>query len=525
MKNYIKHLIWAFLGLALAVSSCKKDDTIPKPLIENSKTAFEIYTDESVSIEPKVTSEGESTYKWVEDEKEISKEPILVYTSKEVKEHTISLTVINDGGESKIDYTVNVKAIPLPTVEIPNKDGKVNAKIHSETTITPTIKSIRNVTYKWVLNEETLSTEKILKYTFKKEGTFNLKLIATNASGSTEKVIKVETSNYFANGVFVLNEGNMTSESGFVNFIYPNGSRIDYAYKNANSGTQLGNVIQDMWLANGKAYFVAQNGPEQITVANAQTLVKEKSYTKDGKLSWPTHIVVASNSRAYVRDNSGLHAVDISGEITPHKEVICKANKQIMDCIKGKVYVGGENIINIINPETDKVIKTIELDAKITSGIKEGKDQCIWVSTNNNSLYKINTTTDAIIKKYSIPTEFSMKAGFIPSNGLCASKQEDIVYWKSSSWGKAYLYKFDASTEKAELFIDFKKEYTDSNITYGEVAVHPVTGNIYIDLIKGYGADYLINFLYVIAPDKTLVQTHKNCTHFHTSCYFTEDFK
>lgn len=525
MKHCIKHLIWAFLGLALTMSSCKKDDTIPKPVITSSETEFEIYTDESVSIEPKVTSEGESTYRWIEDEKEISKEAILVYKSKEVKTHTISLTVINDGGESKIGYSVSVKAIPLPTITIPNKDGKIKAKLHSVTTITPTVKSIRDVTYKWILDKKTISTEKVLKYTFNKEGTFEIKFIATNIGGSTEKVIKIETSNYFGDGVFVLNEGNMTSENGFVNFIYPNGSRIDYAYKNANTETELGNVIQDMWLANGKAYFVAQNGPEQITIANAQTLVKEKAYTKDGKLDWPTHIVVANSSRAYVRDNGGLHAVDISGKITPNAEVICKANKQIMDYIKGKVYVAGDNIVNIINPETDKVIKTIELDAKITSGIKEGKDQCIWVSTNNNTLYKINTSTDAIIKKYSIPTEFSMKAGFIPSNGLCASKQEDIVYWKSSAWGKAYLYKFNASNEKSELFIDFKKEYTDSNITYGEVAIHPITGNIYIDLLKGYGMDFLVNFLYVIAPDKTLVQTHKNCTHFQTSCYFTEDFK
>lgn len=48
--------------------------------------------------------------------------------------------------------------------------------------------------------------------------------------------------------LFVLNEGNMTTENGSLTYITPEGYVIDDAYKAVN-GTELGNVAQDMAFA------------------------------------------------------------------------------------------------------------------------------------------------------------------------------------------------------------------------------------------------------------------------------------
>ena len=49
----------------------------------------------------------------------------------------------------------------------------------------------------------------------------------------------------------VLNEGNMTTENGSLDYITPEGYYVNDAYKRVN-GTELGNVAQDMCFYDGK---------------------------------------------------------------------------------------------------------------------------------------------------------------------------------------------------------------------------------------------------------------------------------
>ena len=125
-------------------------------------------------------------------------------------------------------------------------------------------------------------------------------------------------------GIFVLNEGNMTTENGSLTYITPDGFVIDDAYKAVN-GTELGNVCQDMAFDNGKIYIISQNGDENpvgttfendgmLVVLDAKTLKKEKSFSKSelSVLDWPTHIAVLDESHVYIRDNKGVYRFDVN---------------------------------------------------------------------------------------------------------------------------------------------------------------------------------------------------------------------
>lgn len=74
------------------------------------------------------------------------------------------------------------------------------------------------------------------------------------AVGEDGKEVRKEIDFYCLNsftdskGVFVLNEGNMTTENGSLTYITPEGYVIGDAYKKVN-GTELGNVAQDMAFA------------------------------------------------------------------------------------------------------------------------------------------------------------------------------------------------------------------------------------------------------------------------------------
>ena len=89
-----------------------------------------------------------------------------------------------------------------------------------------------------------------------------LKLTVAGAGEQTlSQSVKLYCLNNFDNpaGVFVLNEGNMTTENGSLTWISPEGYVLADAYKAVN-GTELGNVAQDMAFYGGKIYIISQNG-------------------------------------------------------------------------------------------------------------------------------------------------------------------------------------------------------------------------------------------------------------------------
>ena len=152
------------------------------------------------------------------------------------------------------------------------------------------------------------------------------------------------------NGVFVLNEGNMTTENGSLTYITPDGFVIDDAYKAVN-GTELGNVCQDMAFYNGKIYIISQNGDENavgtkfendgmLVVIDAKTLKKEKAFSKSelAGLDWPTHIAVLDESHVYIRDNKGIYRFDTNTKKLTFIDGSDGAPKSKFVVMDGKVY-------------------------------------------------------------------------------------------------------------------------------------------------------------------------------------------
>ena len=60
----------------------------------------------------------------------------------------------------------------------------------------------------------------------------------------------------------------MSSDNGSVIYITANGRLINYAYWRMN-GSELGNVGQDMFIADGKAYIISQNSSARASSAKA----------------------------------------------------------------------------------------------------------------------------------------------------------------------------------------------------------------------------------------------------------------
>ena len=110
-----------------------------------------------------------------------------------------------------------------------------------------------------------------------------LSLVGIDGKGKTQlasaRICAVDYSD--PEGTFVLNEGNMSSDNGSVIYITANGRLINYAYWRMN-GSELGNVGQDMFIADGKAYIISQNGGNDgiLVEADARTLKRTGKFGK-----------------------------------------------------------------------------------------------------------------------------------------------------------------------------------------------------------------------------------------------------
>lgn len=335
-------------------------------------------------------------------------------------------------------------------------------------------------------------------------------------------------------GVFILNEGNMTTENGSLIYIAPDGKLYDYAYDSAN-GTELGNVTQDLFINNGKMYIISQNGRKNpigtgfqndgmLVVANAETLKKEAAFNDElTTLSWPTHIAVLNDQNIFIRDNNGVYLFNSTTKELSLINGTKGASKNRMAVVNNKVFVpAGRNLL-VLEAGQTTVSQTIDMGATISGTIKS-KDEQLWVSTTGspNKISKVNSQTYTVIQANNI-TEGKVSAGAGATPGITA--KGDTLYYSGAS---TKIYRHIFSKNESKLMVDAKSLVDNANIVYNNIGVHPRTGKVYLNTIKAYGWDFLINNISVFdleGSTPVLDHNYQNYTHFPAGIFFTANFQ
>ena len=336
------------------------------------------------------------------------------------------------------------------------------------------------------------------------------------------------------NGLFVLNEGNMTTESGSLLFITPDKQVLSNIYFSMN-GRHLGNSAQDLFINNGKIYIISQNGGTtgtgstsdsdgMLIVANAETMKRISSYNAElSLLNWPSHIAVLNDENVFIRDNKGVYLFNTTTKelnlITGTKS----AAKNRMAVANGKVFVISGKKIYVLEANRLDVAHTIEMGATIT-GVLKSKDGNLWVSMTGtpNKIAKVSSTTFAVIKENAISVG-SVGAGWGATPGITA--QGDTLYYSNAG---TTIYRHIFSTEESKMMINAATVVPNSNMTYNNIAVHPVTGKVYMLTIKGYGWDFLTNNISEFdfsGAEPQLSANYTDYTHFPAGIFFSADFK
>ncbi|HHU26760.1 MAG TPA: DUF5074 domain-containing protein [Bacteroidales bacterium] len=321
-------------------------------------------------------------------------------------------------------------------------------------------------------------------------------------------------------GTFVVCEGNMTSTNGMLVYYDKNGTEYLNAFKNANNGLEIGNSVQDMYMANGKVYLLTQNGDNmggagRFVVCDAKTMKMEYAdpliiKTPEGKATWPQHLVVTSDKYAYVQyaevmeHTSGIVQLELgdkkvtvknSVEGTFGKFTVDGTTKIRMVYSRGKLFAGNGQHLVIIDPERGEVEKKLTFEGQQVKGVVKGADGNIYLAlagkfdasqsgwgpttfTSPAQIVGVNHEGEIILTQ-DCPEKITFPiASWSPTVNMCASFTEPHLYFADSQdFAVTTLSRFNYETKEFDVnYIKF--DGWDS--IYGVMGVHPTTKKLWV---------------------------------------------
>lgn len=417
-----------------------------------------------------------------------------------------------------------------PSVSIENLSGTFATAQDDTLVLKAKVESPLETTLAWFVNGKEASIDSIFKFTTSEVGNHEIKLTATNADGDVSDNASVEIYEKYKYGTFILNEGAALrgDKGGSLIFINPKGTVMDTVYRKENDGAWLGSVPQDLFIANNKMYIVSQNGGNEgyLVIANARTLKKEVSFQSElnGKVSNPTHVAVLGDNEVYLRDNKGVYLFNPTSLETTFIKGTEGARKNTMAVAGGKVFASKGKTVLVIEKGKDEISHTIEFDGNV-SGIIKSSDGNLWVSCASGNISKINAKDYSFIGTNQVSEDATkvLTASFAAAPSITA--KGDTLYMSGLA---SKIYRHIFSTKETRLMVDIKDMVENVGVIYNTVAVNPVTGEVIMNSIKGYGANVEINHISVFdfsGAEPKLNANYENHTRYPAGTFFTYNFE
>lgn len=306
----------------------------------------------------------------------------------------------------------------------------------------------------------------------------------------------------YTKGVFIVNEDWFGHRNSTTNYLTRDGK---FVYNNT---TEIG-ATACFGAAWGNRYYIIakqakDNGSKveggRITICDANTMriikqIKDINGNEDGR-----SFCGVDEHKAYVSTSRGIYTLNLD-ELTIGAAVknadggdanlgLCGNMVRLGDYVYATEY--GKSL-RIIDCNTDRIVATIS-SAKVYS-ITMSKDGQLWVSTDKG-ISRVNTESRQL-ETISLPEGIKVPAnsyGAWCPDGLCASMQNNVIYWTSVTWNILKVFKYDINNNEFAKVVDLTndadkwKMYSASNLR-----VDPVTDNLYVSLFKDWESqDYAV---------------------------------
>lgn len=318
-------------------------------------------------------------------------------------------------------------------------------------------------------------------------------------------------------GTFVVCEGNMTTVNGMLVYYDKTGKEYKEVFEQANGGLEIGNVVQDMYMANDKIYLITQNGNNmngagRFVVCDARTMRMEYAdqlviKTPEGKATWPQHLVIVSDTKGYVQySEAGMEATSGicelalgKGKVTVEptingtfgKFTTIGAIKTRMVYSRGKVYVGCGHSVVIIDPTNNSIEKRLSYEGHQVKGIVKGADGNIWFALagtftgNQNAMPKFTSNPKIIgidhagnvVQETEMPATIKLPvATWSPAIGMCASFTDPYIYFvDSDAFNATSASRYNYTTKTFDV-----NYISGSETIYGIMGQHPTSKILWV---------------------------------------------
>jgi|GEM_PF-167802 len=483
-----------------------------------------------------------------------------------------SLCSCNDDCDC-VPYVPEPEVPSAPVVTITN--GEYTMQLTDSIVFRANVTSELPATYRWTIGEQEVSTDSL--YVFKAEaaGVYTLQVTVTNEAGSQiqsvqiivketpEEEVPLEEGKY-KYGTFILNEG-LIGTHGSLIYISPNGEITPNVYQYEN-GKYLWPLTQDLFIYNNKMYIIAQKGTDAssnygaLTILNAETLKEEFSYSFPWELGFeqPTHIAVLGEDDIYIRhvyDMFGgisiFHPSDSTAQFVSGSE---GALHNTMAVASGKVFAAlkSEPVIIVMEKGKTEVSARITFDG-LVSGVIKSSDGKLWVSDETGKISKVDPDTYKVIASNQLTGEAANLLKRNPESKKAAAPhitaKGDTLYMSATTTTiYAHIFNADNTTGTtiqavdAKNYIPVSPDYWEGNWThpfvYNTCAVNPITGEVYLNTLKGIGGERhnnhisIFDFTWSVDPwfgDITvtprLSRDYANYLDYPANIYFTYNFK
>lgn len=298
----------------------------------------------------------------------------------------------------------------------------------------------------------------------------------------------------YTKGAYMVNEDWTGHRNSTVNFLSKDGTFVYDHVENLGVTACYGTFFGNRFYAISKQ----DGGYGRISVCDANsTRVIKQIKDIDGKEG--RSFCGVDEHKAYVSTSRGIYTLNLD-ELTVGAAVknanggnanlgLCGNMVRLGDYVYATEY--GKSL-RIIDCNTDRIAATIT--AKVYS-ITMSKDGQLWVSTDKG-ISRVNTETNKL-ETISLPEGINVPAnsnGAWCPDGLCASMQNNVIYWTSVTWNILKVFKYDIDNNEFAKVVDLTndadkwKMYSASNLR-----VDPVTDNLYVSLFKDYESrDYAV---------------------------------
>ena len=306
----------------------------------------------------------------------------------------------------------------------------------------------------------------------------------------------------YTQGVFIVNEDWFGHRNSTTNYLTRDGK---FVYNNT---TEIGATACFGAAWGNRYYIIAKQAKDggakveggRITICDANTMrIIKQIKNIDGNNQGRSFCGVDEH-KAYVSTEKGIYTLNLD-ELTVGAAVKnadggdaglgqCGNMVRLGDYVYATEY--GKSL-RIIDCNTDRIVATIS-SAKVYS-ITMSKDGQLWVSTDKG-ISRVNTESRQL-EEIALPSGIGVPAKDIyawKSDGLCASLQNNVIYWTASGWNPTTIFKYDIDNNEFAKVVDLTSDankwmmYSASNLR-----VDPVTDNLYVSLFKAYGSqDYAV---------------------------------